>query len=65
MNQNRVSNFPCIYFVQKVNVITVMIPDIAHTFCASGDTRISLSVMLTHTGIFLSGLKLSGESTSW
>ena len=37
---------------------------IAHTFCASRDTRVFLSVMLTNTGIFLRGLKLSVESRS-
>ena len=36
---------------------------IAHTFCASPDTRNILSPMLTSTGI-LRGFKLSGESRS-
>ena len=35
-----------------------------HTFCASRDTRVFLSVMLTNTVIFLRGLKLSVESRS-
>ena len=37
---------------------------IAHTFCASRDTRVFISVMLTNTVVFLRGLKLSGESRS-
>ena len=37
---------------------------IAHTFCASRDTRGFLSVMLSNTVIFLCGLKLSVESRS-
>ena len=37
---------------------------IAHTFCASPDTRGFLSVMLSNTVIFLRSLKLSVESRS-
>ena len=37
---------------------------IAHTFCASRDTWVFLSVMLSNTVIFLCGLKLSVESRS-
>ena len=36
----------------------------AHTFCASRDTRVFLSVMLSNTVIFLRSLKLSVESRS-
>ena len=36
----------------------------AHTFCASRDTRVFLSVILTNTLLFLHGLKLSVESRS-
>ena len=38
---------------------------IAHAFCASPDTWISYrQCLLNYTGIFLRGLKLSGESRS-
>ena len=37
---------------------------IAHTFCASPDTRGFLSVMLSNTVIFLRGLKLCTASRS-
>ena len=37
---------------------------IAHTFCASRDTRVFLSVMLSNTVIFLCALKLSVERRS-
>ena len=37
---------------------------IAHTFCASRDTRVFLSVMLSNSVIFLRGLKLPVESRS-
>jgi len=37
---------------------------IAHTFCASRDTRVFLSVMLSNSVIFLHGLKLPVESRS-
>ena len=42
--------------LQDGHLRTVPTIVIAHTFC--------LSVMLTNTGIFLLGLKLSGESRS-
>ena len=53
-------------FKDTVSVRLRTVPTIvtAHTFCASLDTRISLSPVLTNTGIFLCGLKLSGESRS-
>ena len=44
---------------KSVHLRTVPTIIIAHTFCASPDTWISiLSPMLTNTGIFLRGLKL-------
>ena len=46
----------------KSELRTVPTIVIAHTFCASPDTRIFLSVVLTNAGIFLRGLKLFGES---
>ena len=47
-----------------VNLRTVPTIVTAHTFCASLDTRISYRLLLSNTGIFLRGLKQSGESRS-
>ena len=52
----------CCYVEVMLHVVHIRaVPTIfiAHVFCASRDTRVFLSVMLTNTVIFLPGLKLS------
>ena len=46
----------------KLQLRTVPTIVTAHTFCASRDTRVSLWMVPTNTGIFLRGFKLYGES---
>ena len=54
--------------LSSVNQILVFLRTVptsitAHTFCASRETRFPMAwVVLTNTAIFLSGLKLYGES---
>ena len=50
--------------ILKCNLRAVPTIVIAHTFCASRDTRVFLSVMLSNSVIFLRGLKLPVESRS-
>ena len=60
--ENIFINYYCMFFCIRDCVMhilrTVPTSVIAHTFCASRDTRVS--VMLTNTWVFLRGLKLSG-----
>ena len=53
-----------LFFFFSVPLRTVPTIAIAHTFCASPDTRISYRQCLLIKGCFLRGLKLSGESRS-
>ena len=52
------------YHLLRKHLRTVPTIVIAHTFCASPDTRISYRQCLINSGIFLRGLKLSGECRS-
>ena len=53
-----------LFLLPKLLLRTVPTLVIAHTFCASPDTRISYRQFLLIQGIFLRGLRLSGESRS-
>ena len=53
---------PTIVIVYVLRMVPTIV--IAHTFCASRDTRVFLSVMLSNSVIFLRGLKLPVESRS-
>ena len=55
---------PMASILKRENLRTVPTIVVAHTFCASPDTRISYRRCLLIQGYFLRGLKLSGESRS-
>ena len=60
VNSQLVASFPLGFLIMFL-LRTVPTIVITHTFCTSRDSRVSsVSVMLTNTGIFLRGLKLSG-----